>query len=69
MATISPPPPDTGPDIGITAFRAALPPDAGDAATADRLCAIGHPAHLAKGEALPPDPREDRLVFIADGCA
>lgn len=73
MATISPSPPgigpDTGPDNGIAAFRTALPPEAGDAVTADRLCAIGRPAHLAKGEALLPDPREDRLVFVAAGCA
>ncbi|WP_054119918.1 Crp/Fnr family transcriptional regulator [Porphyrobacter sp. AAP60] len=73
MATISPPQPDTGPDTAIAAFRAALPLDAGsgsgDALIADRLCAIGRPAHLAKGEALLPDPREDRLVFIAAGCA
>ncbi len=69
MATISPPPPETVADSAIAAFRAALPSDGADAATADRLCAIGHPAYLAKSEALLPDPREDRLVFIAEGCA
>ena len=77
MAAVSPPPPGTGSDIrhdnGNAAFRAALPPDSGPgsggATTADRLCAIGRPAHLAKGEALSPDPHEDRLVFLAAGCA
>jgi CRP/FNR family transcriptional regulator len=53
----------------MEAFRAALPPGTGEAQTADRLCEIGYCLHLAKGEALPPDPYEDRLVFLASGSA
>ena len=53
----------------MEAFRAALPPGTGAAPTADRLCEIGYCLHLAKGEALPPDPYEDRLVFLASGSA
>lgn len=65
MATISPPPADTG----IAAFRGTLPVETRDQPTADRLCAIGTAVHLAKGEQLTPDPRDDRLVYIASGCA
>ncbi len=65
MATLSPPPPDTG----MAAFRAALPPGTGDAPTADRLCALGRAAHLAKGAELAPDPDLDRLVWITSGAA
>lgn len=64
MATISPSPP--GPELA--AFRAALPAGTGDAPTADRLCALGEALHLGKGEQLPPDPRDDRLVWITDGA-
>jgi CRP/FNR family transcriptional regulator len=53
----------------MEAFRDALPPGTGDALTADRLCAIGFCLHLAKGDELAPDPREDRLVYIAEGSA
>lgn len=69
MATISPytPAPDLAAALGL--FRAALPPGTGDAPTADRLCALGQAAHLARGEQLPPDPDEDRLVWIAEGAA
>lgn len=65
MATLSPPPPPAG----LDAFRAALPYGTGGAATADGLCALGVAARLAKGEALPPDPQDDRLVWIAEGAA
>jgi len=53
----------------ITAFRDALPVGTGAQLTADRLCAIGDCQHLAKGEQLPPDPRDDRLVHIVSGAA
>lgn len=53
----------------MEAFRDALPPGTGDALTADRLCEIGYCLHLAKGGELPPDPYEDRLVFLARGSA
>ena len=53
----------------MEAFRDTLPPGTGDALTADRLCAIGFCLHLAKGDELAPDPREDRLVYIAEGSA
>ena len=53
----------------MEAFRDALPPGTGDALTADRLCAIGFCLHLAKGDELAPNPREDRLVYIAEGSA
>ncbi|MFN4019494.1 MAG: helix-turn-helix domain-containing protein [Erythrobacter sp.] len=53
----------------MEAFRDALPPGTGDGLTADRLCAIGFCLHLAKGEDLAPDLREDRLVYIAEGSA
>lgn len=53
----------------MEAFRDALPPGTGDALTADRLCAIGYCLHLSKGEELPPDPHEDRLVYLASGSA
>jgi CRP/FNR family transcriptional regulator len=65
MATLSPLPP--GPDLA--AFRDALPPGKGDSATADRLCALGQAAHLARGQQLAPDPQHDRLVWIAHGAA
>jgi CRP/FNR family transcriptional regulator, anaerobic regulatory protein len=54
---------------GMAAFRAALPPGTQDGPTADRLCAIGHAAHLPKGQSLAPDPHEDRLVFLVNGSA
>jgi CRP/FNR family transcriptional regulator len=64
MATISP----TPPGAGLAAFRASLPLGTGDAPTADRLCAIGVGCQLARGEQLPPDPRDDRLVWIGSGA-
>lgn len=69
MATISPPPPLTGPTGTLAAFRAGLPAGTGDGPTADRLCAIAAAAHLERGAELPPDVREDRLVWIASGAA
>jgi CRP/FNR family transcriptional regulator len=65
MATISPSPPDAG----LALFRAALPQGTGDAPTADRLCALGVAAQLAKGRALAADAEDDRLVWIAQGAA
>jgi CRP/FNR family transcriptional regulator len=65
MATLSPP----SEAIGLAAFRAALPEGTGEGAVADRLCAIGEAAHCERGEALAPDPSEDRLVWIASGSA
>lgn len=53
----------------MEAFRDSLPPGTGDALTVDRLCAIGFCLHLAKGEELVPDMREDRLVYLAAGSA
>jgi CRP/FNR family transcriptional regulator len=53
----------------MAAFRAALPHGTGDAPTADRLCALGQAAQLAKGAELAPDPQADRLVWIASGAA
>lgn len=64
MATISPLP--AGPELAT--FRAALPAGTGNGLTADRLCATGHPVHLARGAQLAPDPLEDRLVWIAGGA-
>lgn len=64
MATISPSPPDTG----LALFRAALPAGTGDAPTADRLCALGIPAPLAKGAQLAPNAVEDQLVWVANGA-
>lgn len=69
MATISPPPPLAEGPTGLAAFRAALPPGTGDSAVADRLCALGTTAVLERGQELPPDPVEDRLVWIASGAA
>ncbi len=65
MATLSP----SSVAAGSTAFRDALPLGTRLAPTADRLCALGTPAHLAKGQQLAPDPDDDRLVFIASGSA
>lgn len=65
MATISPFPVASE----MASFRAALPVGTGNADTADRLCAIGHCRHLAKGEQLIPDPQRDRLVYLARGSA
>ncbi len=65
MATLSPLPPHTG----LAAFRAFLPDGTGEGATADRLCALGAAARLARGEALAPHPHEDRLVWLASGAA
>lgn len=53
----------------MAAFRDALPFGTGAAPTADRLCAIGHCLHLAKGQQLAPDAFEDRLVYVASGSA
>ena len=53
----------------MEAFRNALPIGTGEQPTADRLCAIGYCLHLTKGEELAPDPREDRLVYLARGSA
>jgi CRP/FNR family transcriptional regulator len=53
----------------MDAFRAALPHGTGDAPTADRLCALGQAAQLAKGAELAPDAQTDRLVWIASGAA
>jgi CRP/FNR family transcriptional regulator len=64
MATISPSPPGSG----LADFRTALPAGTGDAPTADRLCELGLALHLAKGDQLAPDPRDDRLVWIAEGA-
>ncbi|MCX9147777.1 helix-turn-helix domain-containing protein [Erythrobacter sp. WG] len=69
MATLSPSTPGTGPAISLAAFRAALPPGTGEGAVADRLCAIGTGLHRERGEELPPDRHEDRLVWIASGSA
>jgi CRP/FNR family transcriptional regulator len=66
MATISPLPPAPA---GLAAFRAALPAGAGDAPTADRLCALGEGTHLARGQQLGPDPQDDRLVWLTSGAA
>ena len=57
------------PPEGLALFRAGLPPGTGDAPTADRLCALGAAAHLARGQQLAPDPQEDRLVWIESGAA
>jgi len=65
MATLSCPPPDPG----LMAFRACLPDGTGNSPTADRLCATGSEVQLRRGESLPPDPGEDRLVWIASGSA
>jgi len=51
----------------MEAFRDTLPLGSGAQPTADQLCAIGYCLHLAKGEQLAPDARDDRLVFIASG--
>jgi CRP/FNR family transcriptional regulator len=69
MATLSPSSSRSDLDAGLAAFRAALPKETRGADTADRLCAIGTFAHLAKGEQLAPDRRDDRLVYIANGSA
>lgn len=53
----------------MEAFRAALPVGSGAQPTANRLCEIGYCLHLSKGEELPPDTYEDRLVYIARGSA
>jgi CRP/FNR family transcriptional regulator, anaerobic regulatory protein len=65
MASLSPPPTETG----IAAFRAALPVETRDGLIADRLCGLGKAVHLAKGAQLTPDPHHDRLVSMASGCA
>ncbi|MCZ8369836.1 MAG: Crp/Fnr family transcriptional regulator [Porphyrobacter sp.] len=69
MATIIPhlPAPDLAAAVGL--FRSALPIGTGHAPTADRLCALGQAARMARGEQLAPDPRDDRLVWIASGAA
>lgn len=69
MASISPSSEETTVHAGFAAFRGALPAGTGDAPTADRLCALGQTEHLAKGNQLVPDPRDDRLVYIASGSA
>jgi len=57
------------PAPGLAGFRAALPAGTGEGPTADRLCAIGTPARLTRGEELAPDHDEDRLVWLASGSA
>ncbi|MFM7350556.1 MAG: Crp/Fnr family transcriptional regulator [Erythrobacter sp.] len=69
MATAHSSNPEAQPAIGLAAFRAALPPGTGESEVAGALCAIGEAAHCERGEALPPDPDNDRLVWIASGSA
>lgn len=69
MATLSPLPNPAGLAESLAAFRAALPAGTGEGAVADRLCALGTAAQLARGAQLAPDPDEDRLVWIASGSA
>lgn len=55
--------------LSIEAFRAALPAGRARSAIADELCALSLHQHLAKGDALACDHRDDRLVFMASGAA
>lgn len=55
--------------LGMAAFRAAMPEGHGESRTALRLCEAGEYQRIAKGEALAADPDDDRLVFIASGAA
>lgn len=55
--------------VSMDAFRSALVRDAGVSDVSERLCAIGQYRRLSRGEALPVDAQEDRLVFIANGAA
>lgn len=69
MATLSPLPNTAGLAQSLAAFRAALPTGTGEGVVADRLCALGEAAQLARGGQLAPDPDHDRLVWIASGSA
>lgn len=53
----------------MDAFRRTLMRDAGHSEISERLCAIGQYRRLPRGETLPVDAQEDRLVFIANGAA
>ncbi len=69
MATLSLSAPATGPTAALGAFRASLPEGTQRGPTAKRVCATGTAAHLHRGEVLPPDRQDDRLVWIASGSA
>lgn len=53
----------------MEAFRAAVPFGNGPPDTADRLCAVGRYRAIERGRELPANTNEDRLVYIATGCA
>jgi CRP/FNR family transcriptional regulator len=53
----------------MAALKSAVTVSDGRADTADRLCAVGHFHFLERGCELTGDPLEDRLVYIARGCA
>lgn len=65
MASIS-----LSPEVAsMAAFKAAVPFGNGPQDTAERLCAVGRFRSLERGDELPADRYEDRLVFIATGTA
>jgi len=55
--------------VGMDAFRDTLVRDAGSSTIADRLCAVGQYHQIDRGNELPVDEQDDRLVFIASGAA
>ena len=65
MATLS-----VSPELAsMAAFRAAVPFGNGPLDTADRLCAVGRYSFVARGDELPGNRDEDRIVYIASGSA
>jgi len=56
-------------ELGMIAFRDALPDGHGTSRTADRLCRVGEYRFIRKGEELAADREGDRLVFVASGAA
>ncbi|WP_298471392.1 Crp/Fnr family transcriptional regulator [uncultured Erythrobacter sp.] len=53
----------------MASFRAAVPFGNGPEDTAERLCAVGRYRALERGRELPGNQSEDRLVYVARGCA
>lgn len=53
----------------MASFRGAILLNRASPQVADRLCALGEPVSLSKGEELPSDAEDDRLVFVSSGSA
>lgn len=53
----------------MASFRGAILLNRASPQVAERLCALGKPIRMSKGEELPADTQDDRLVFVSSGSA